>query len=149
MPIVSRAEIVPYSAKNMFNLVDTVEDYPKFLPWCHACEIFCRNEDEVKASLTIMKSGIRKSFATHNFLQAGKMIEIRLLSGPFRHLHGFWRFEDVDEQHSKISFDLEFEFSSKLISLALEPLFHQISFSLVDAFHQRANVLHGKKDVND
>ncbi len=129
----------------MFHLVDRVEDYPEFLPWCHASHVLYRSEDEVKASLTLTKGGIQKSFTTHNLRQPGKMIEIRLLSGPFRHLQGFWRFETLPDQTSKVSLDLEFEFPSKLISLALGPLFQQIGDTLVGAFHQRAIKVYGKK----
>lgn len=143
MPTTNQTAIVPYSAADMFTLVNRVEDYPKFLPWCHASDVFFRTEDEVKASITVLKSGIQKSFSTHNFIQNNKMIEMRLLSGPFRHLHGFWRFETLNENETKVSFDLEFEFSSKLISLALEPLFQHIGNSIIDAFHKRAAVLYG------
>lgn len=143
MTVISRSAIVPYTTMQMFQLVDKVEDYPHFLPWCHASEVTFRNDNEVKATLILLKGGIRKSFATHNFTQSGKMIEIRLLSGPFRHLHGFWRFDPLSDTHSKIALDLEFEFSSKLISLALNPIFNQIGDTLVDAFHQRAKTIYG------
>src|SRR3990167_3256716 len=126
MTTVRRTAIVPYSAMDMFQLVDRVEDYPMFLPWCHASHVLFRDKDEVKASLTLLKGGIKKSFATHNFLKPGKMIEVRLLSGPFRHLQGFWHFDQLDEQECKVSLHLEFEFINKLISLALGPLFNQI-----------------------
>ena len=138
MAIVKRNAIVPHSALEMYHLVDNIEDYPQFLPWCKSSQVMTRSEDEVKASITLAKSGIQKTFSTCNRLQAGKMIEIRLLDGPFKHLEGFWKFEGLDDRASRISLDMEFEFSNRLMSVAISPVFTQICNSLVDSFCKRA-----------
>ncbi len=138
MPTVSRSKIVPYRAEDMFELVDSIEDYPKYLPWCRHASVMSRTEDEVRASITLAKGAVQKSFSTCNRIQRGKMIEIKLLNGPFRHLEGFWRFENLEGQGCRISLDLEFEFATKLLSLAISPIFTPIANSLVDSFCKRA-----------
>ena len=144
MTTINKSALVPYKADVMFALVDDIEAYPQFLPWCDATTILERTEDEVRASIGISHSGFKKSFTTCNRNQAGKMIEMRLLEGPFRRLEGFWRFDELGDAGCKISLDLEFEFSNKLVGLAFGPVFSQIANSLVDAFCKRAKDLYGQ-----
>jgi len=141
---ISKNALVPYQASAMFALVDDIETYPVFLPWCKSTKILNRTGDEVNALIEIAHHGLQKSFTTCNRNQRDKMIEMRLIEGPFRRLEGFWRFDELGEDGCKISLDLEFEFSNKLVSLAFGPVFSQIANSLVDAFCNRAKDLYGK-----
>jgi ribosome-associated toxin RatA of RatAB toxin-antitoxin module len=142
MTSISRQSVVPYTSEQMYNLVNDINAYPDFLPWCHKAEILTQTEDEIRATLHLSKGGMEKSFTTCNRLQKNKMIEVRLVSGPFHHLEGFWRFEPNSEG-SMVSLDMEFEFANKLVSFAIGPVFHQIANSLVDAFIERAKNLYG------
>jgi ribosome-associated toxin RatA of RatAB toxin-antitoxin module len=141
---ISKSALVPYTAEQMFDLVDRVSDYPEFLPWCGGAEELSRDNDEVKASVTISHSGINKAFTTCNRLQKNKMIEMELVNGPFKHLHGFWRFETLSDNACKVSLDLEYEFSSKLLGMAVGPVFNQIANSMVDSFCLRADKIYRK-----
>ena len=138
MPLIHRTAIVPYSPEEMYVLVDDVDKYSEFIPWCVASSTQNRSEDEVHGRLEFAKGGVQKAFTTCNRLQHGKMIEIRLLNGPFKQLEGFWRFEPLPKRGCKIIFDLEFEFSSRLLAMVFGPIFTQISQTLVDAFVKRA-----------
>lgn len=142
MPIIHRTALVAYSASQMFGLVNAIEDYPQFLPWCKTSKILSANEDEIRANLLLAKGGLEKSFTTCNRLQKDKMIEIRLLDGPFRHLEGFWQFDAV-ENSCQITLNLEFEFAGKLLSMAFGPFFNQAANSLVEAFTKRATQIYG------
>ena len=144
MTTISKSALVPYTAEQMFDLVDRVSDYPEFLPWCGGAEELSRDNDEVKASVTISHSGINKAFTTCNRLQKNKMIEMELVNGPFKHLHGFWRFETLSDNACKVSLDLEYEFSSKLLGMAVGPVFNQIANSMVDSFCLRADKIYRK-----
>lgn len=143
MPTIHRTAIVPYSPEKMYQLVNAIADYPQFLPWCKASTIISASEDEIRANLLLARGGLEKSFTTCNRLQKNKMIEIRLLDGPFHHLEGFWQFEAV-EQGCHITLNLEFEFAGKLLSLAFGPVFNQVANSLVEAFSRRAQELYGQ-----
>lgn len=136
---------MPYSAAEMYALVNDVESYPQFLPWCRSSRVLSRNEDEVRATIELARGAIQKSFTTCNRLQKDKMIEIRLVEGPFHHLEGFWRFDALDEKASRVSLDLDFDFSSRILSLALGPVFGQIANTLVDSFQKRAVQVYGKR----
>jgi len=142
---ISKNALVPYSATEMFELVNDIESYADFLPWCRSSEVLSQNEDEVRATIEIAHGSLHKSFTTCNRLQKNKMIEMRLEKGPFRHLEGFWRFDVLGERACKISLDLDFEFSSKLVGMAMGPIFSQIANSLVDAFSKRAVTVYGKR----
>ena len=129
--------VVPQTARQMYDLVDRAEDYPNFLPWCSNTIIQHRTPDEVQATITINAAGFEKSFTTCNRLQVGKMIEIRLVDGPFKHLEGFWLFEDL-ENGSRVLLELDFEFAGGLLNFAFDPVFHHVATTLVDAFVTQA-----------
>ncbi len=145
MTIVNRSALVPYTAAEMFSLVNDVESYPRFLPWCSSARIHQQTADEIRASLGIAKGGFERSFTTCNRMQADKMIEMRLLEGPFRHFEGFWRFERLDDNGSKVSLALEFEFASRIVSMTVGPIFNHAANTLVDAFCKRAEDVFGKR----
>lgn len=141
MTIVKKSRIVPYSCEQMYALVNAIEHYQDFLPYCTQSTVHHRDEDEVQATLNIGAGGMSKSFTTRNRLQTNKMIEIRLVDGPFSHLEGFWRFDEA-EGGCKISFDLEFEFAGRMFSMLLGPVFEQVTDKMVDAFCDRAEVVY-------
>lgn len=138
MTIIQRSAIVPHTAEEMYQLVNAIEDYPKFIPWCHGSEVHSRDEDEIRATLHFEGGGFRKSFTTCNRLQKDKMIEIRLLNGPFKHLEGFWRFDPQAENQCLVRLDLEFELANKFLAMAFGGVFNQVANTLVDAFSKRA-----------
>ncbi len=143
MTEINRHALVPYTAAQMFALVDDIETYPEFLPWCTRTHVISRDQDEVRATIALSKSGVSKEFTTCNRIQQNKMIEISLLEGPFKHLQGFWRFDPLGDEGCKISLDMEFEFASKMMSVVLGPVFSQIASSLVEAFEKRAVDVYG------
>lgn len=145
MPTISKSAEVPYTQEQMYELVNDIENYSEFIPWCVSSEIISRTPDEVRATLSFASRGIQKSFTTLNRLQPHKMVEIRLVHGPFRQLEGFWRFEPSSDSHSRVMLDLEFEFSNKLLAMMFGPLFHQVASTLVDAFIKRADHVYGKQ----
>jgi ribosome-associated toxin RatA of RatAB toxin-antitoxin module len=143
MPSVNKSALVEYKPQDMFNIVNDVEKYPEFLPWCGSSQVLSRTGDEVKASVEISHSGIKKTFVTLNRIQTDKFIEMQLVEGPFKHLHGFWRFAPLGDKGCKVTLDLEYEFSSKLLGMAIGPVFSQIANTLVDAFCKRAETIYG------
>ena len=145
MTAIRRSALVPYSAHEMFALVADIPLYPQFLPWCGGARIVSANADEVIAAIDIAYSGVHKTFTTRNLLQRDKMMELRLMEGPFSQLQGFWRFDALDEGACRISLDLEFEVANRLVGVVLTPVFSGIANQLVDSFHQRAVQLYGKR----
>ncbi len=143
MANVNRSALVPYSSEQMFTLVDDISSYSKFLPWCRSSIEHRREENEVEASVEIAKGAVNKSFRTINKLHKYDWIEMSLVDGPFKHLHGYWRFNELKENACKITLDLEYEFSNRLIALAIGPVFNQVANTLVDSFVTRARNYYG------
>jgi ribosome-associated toxin RatA of RatAB toxin-antitoxin module len=138
MANVKRSALVPYSTEQMFALVNDIGAYSEFLPWCRSTIVHERTAESVEASIEIAKGTMNKAFRTQNMLQAPEKIEMQLIDGPFKHLHGYWRFSPLNDKACKVSLDLDYEFSNKVISLAIAPIFNQIANTLVDSFVQRA-----------
>ncbi len=140
---VNRSALVPYSTVQMYSLVDNIEAYPTFLPWCRSVKELSRSEEQVEASIEIAKGGINKTFTTQNQMQENQQIEMKLVDGPFKHLHGFWRFDALKTDACKVSLELDFEFSNPLVKMALGSIFNQIANTLVDSFVKRAREVYG------
>jgi ribosome-associated toxin RatA of RatAB toxin-antitoxin module len=145
MHTLKRNALVPYSARQMFELVNSIEEYPRFLPWCHHSVIISRTDKEVVASLDVNWKGIHKSFTTRNVLFPYDRVEISLVNGPLHRLDGVWVFNVLDEFACKINLELEFEFTGHFIDRLFQPVFQHIANTLVDAFCKRANELYGKQ----
>ncbi len=139
---IHKSALICYRADLVFELVDDIEAYPEFLPWCRTSRVLRREGDVVEAELEIARGAFRQIFATRNFNRPGREIHMTLLRGPFSHLEGTWRFQPLRENASKITLDLEFEISSRLGSMAFGAVFNQICETLVSAFTQRAKVLY-------
>ncbi len=149
MSDVVKTVLVPYVPAEMFVLVDQVEDYPKFLPWCGHTELHERDEDVTEATLHIDYHRLRQHFTTRNQKQAPFEMSIRLKSGPFRKMEGSWRFHPLGEPDAivgcKIEFKLHYEFSNAGFDALLGPVFGYIAGSLVDSFIQRAEQVYGAR----
>lgn len=143
MALVEKSVLVGHSAQRMYALVDRVEDYPQFLPWCGGSSVEHRDGAVTRASIVIDYHGIRQSFRTENRTQPPELIDIRLLSGPFRELDGIWRFTPLGEEACRIDFRLRYEFSSKLLEKLTGRVFAYIADTFVDAFVKRAERLYG------
>lgn len=139
---VSRSALVHFSAARMFGLVDDIEQYPEFLPWCSDTKVTLRDTGTTRATININYHGIRQSFSTENHKQFPQRMTIQLVEGPFKTLNGEWLFTPLDEQACKIDFQLHYEFSSILLEKLVGPVFGYIAGTMVDAFLKRAEQLH-------
>ena len=110
MAKVNRSALMPYSAQQMFNVVNGIEQYPEFLPWCASSEIIQQSENLMEASILMKKGKLNHSFTTRNSLVPDQKIQVDLVNGPFKYLSGHWTFTPISEQGSKIELNLEFEF---------------------------------------
>ena len=143
MAVVEKSVLIERSAAQMFKLVDAVEDYPKFLPWCGGTELLERSDTRTAARIHINYHGIKAHFATANDKEAPRRMNIRLTEGPFKHMDGGWIFTPLGETACKVEFRLHYEFSSKLLEKVLGPVFHRITETFVESFVKRANQIHG------
>src|SRR5262245_59734984 len=143
MALVRKQVLAGYPAERMYDLVDCVERYPEFLPWCGGTELRHRDGQITRATIHIDYRGIRQSFRTENRTHPAELIAIRLVSGRFRALDGTWRFTALATDSCRIDFQLHYEFSNKLLERLVGPVFNYIANSFVDAFLKRAEKLYG------
>lgn len=129
----------------MFELVNSIEDYPRFLPWCSSSKVIERTDSEVVASLEVNWKGVHKSFTTRNRLHSFERIEMGLIKGPLKTMDGVWNFISIEEQACKVTLDLDFEFTGGFIDKIFQPVFQHIANTLVEAFCKRAVELYGNK----
>ena len=143
MKRIARSAIVEHSAGEMFALVDDIESYPRFLPWCRAAKVEERTAERVEATLSVGMRGLNQTFSTRNELRPPEGMDMRLVKGPFRHFAAAWRFKPLSAQACAVEFSLEYEMAGPLARI-LGPLFDHIADTMVDAFTRRAHEVHGK-----
>ncbi len=141
MAVVEKTALVAVPAETLYDIVNDVNSYPEFLPWCKDARLLSRTDEELCGEIVVSKAGVTRAFSTCNRLFPHHRIEIRLKEGPFRKLEGAWKFTQLREDACKVALTLEFEFSSGLMDKAFGIVFSQIANSLVDAFCKRANEL--------
>ncbi|WP_438462194.1 type II toxin-antitoxin system RatA family toxin [Marinomonas sp. PE14-40] len=143
MTRIERSAYVPFSAEQMFDLVNDVKAYPLFLPGCNSASVISQTEEEIVASLEVSKGPVKQSFTTRNVLVGAERIEMNLVKGPFKKLHGVWHFSDLSEGNCKISLTIDFELSG-MLKFAFGGVFSQVAGSMVDSFSKRAKVVYGE-----
>ena len=137
MTSLKRSLFVPFSVNQMYCLVNDVEQYPKFLPWCSAAKVLVSDSTHMEAMLSISKGRFKHDFSTINTLQDNEYIAINLLNGPFKEFSGSWRFTTIDSG-CLVELELEFEFDGLILGAALSLASGVVVDTLVDAFKKRA-----------
>lgn len=143
MTCINSSALVMHTAEQMFDLIDRVENYPDFLPWCSGTEVLERTEHELVATLHLSKAGFNYSFTTRNQLRRPEQMTLVLENGPFSSLSGVWDFKPLGDEACKVDFMMEFEFSGKIASLAMGKVFNQVASTMVDVFVKQADKLYG------
>ena len=128
----------------MYDIVNQVEAYPEFLPWCGGVRLHQAEDTSLEASIQICAAGLNQWFKTRNSMVPGKSIEIQLVDGPFKRLQGYWHFTSLDDEGSKIELVLQFEFKRGLAAAVIAPAFTRIANTMVDSFCERAGELYGR-----
>ena len=139
MQNINKSAIVLHPVKKMFQLVDTVENYPQFLPWCGSTQIIERDNNKTIASIEINFKGIRQTFTTENTKKHNQEMIIKLVDGPFKLLSGQWMFKNLDKDSCQIELKLEYEFSNVILEKLISPVFNMIANTFIDEFIKEAN----------
>ncbi|MFM2118837.1 MAG: hypothetical protein RL722_305 [Pseudomonadota bacterium] len=156
MKHVKKSILLWYSPREMYDLVVGVEDYPKFLPWCQKAEVSEADEHGMLARLHLSYAGVKHAFSTRNKHVRDELVHMQLVDGPFSHLEGQWRFVPLGSaaphggpgaspQACRVEFELSYEFSSRMLEVAVSPVFDRIANTFVDAFVARAEQIHGPR----
>jgi ribosome-associated toxin RatA of RatAB toxin-antitoxin module len=144
MARVEKKLLLEHSVQQMFELVEKVEDYPKFLPWCGGVEVHNRTADSLEATIRVAFKGINPHFTTRNQQVKNQSMTMTLVDGPFKKFEGAWHFTPLSEQACKIEFSLNYEFSNPLFAMVIGPVFNLIASTFVDSFVKRADELYVK-----
>ena len=139
MITIKKHALVFHSREKMFNLVDQVEDYPNFLPWCGKAEIIERTEKVTKATILINYRNVKQSFTTKNVKIYPSKMNINLIDGPFKTLKGEWNFIEIEKDTCKIELKLQYEFSNYILDKLISPVFNIIANTFIDNFVAKAN----------
>ncbi len=144
MTIVHKSVMLDYSAEQMYALVENIEAYPSFLPWCDSVDVQRDNVNHTAiATISINFCGIRQNFSTCNVNTAPVSIQMRLVRGPFRKLDGRWTFTALDDHRCRVELHLNYDYSHFFLAKLIGPVFDIVTNSLVDSFCERARKIYG------
>jgi len=134
---VKRSALVNRPPAEVFALINDIESYPQFLPWCTHARVEARSPTQIVATIGVRQGALRGEFTTRNTLDPVRSVSMQLVSGPFRTLEGEWLLTPI-ESGCRVELTMRFAFSNRLSALLFEPLFAETIGSLVDAFVARA-----------
>ncbi|WP_374334648.1 type II toxin-antitoxin system RatA family toxin [Leeia sp.] len=140
---VEQSVLVEYTPAQMYALVERIEDYASFLPWCQASEVSERDDVQTVGTLHLNYHGVKSQFTTRNQKTPDREMHMTLVDGPFRALAGYWRFTPLGEHACKVELQLQYQFSSSVLEKLIGPVFHRVSHTLVEAFVHRAGQVYG------
>ena len=140
---VKRSALISESPARMYELINDIESYPQFVPWCTAARVVSRKEGEIVATLNIKRGPLKAEFTTRNLFEPASRVLMQLVSGPFRVLEGLWTLTPLGELGCRVELEMRFEFSNRVSGALFEPLFVDTAASLVDAFVRRARETRG------
>jgi ribosome-associated toxin RatA of RatAB toxin-antitoxin module len=135
---VKRSALIAESPARMYNLINDIDQYPAFLPWCTAARVVERRAGEIVATLNIKRGPLKTEFTTRNLLELDRRVLMQLVSGPFRVFEGVWTITPLGDLGCRVELEMRFEFANRVTGALFESLFEDTAGSLVDAFVQRA-----------
>ncbi|MDE0038264.1 MAG: type II toxin-antitoxin system RatA family toxin [Gammaproteobacteria bacterium] len=138
MPSIERSALIAFPAADVYALVNDIEQYPMFLPWCSQTEVVSRSETEVVARIDIAVRGRRETLVTRNRLTPTTAIDLEMIEGPFRRFEGRWLLTPLGEAGCRVDLGVSFELANRLIGVFAAPFLHRIADRVVDAFAARA-----------
>ena len=134
---VKRSALVNQSPARLFALINDIDSYPQFLPWCTHARVDSRTPREIVATIGVRQGARHGEFTTRNTLEPDRSVHMRLVDGPFRLLEGEWLLTPV-EAGCRVDLTMRFAFKHALTALVFERKFADTVGSLVDAFVARA-----------
>jgi len=143
------SKLLPYTPEQLWKLVGDVERYPDFVPWITSMRTWnpralSEGVDAVDAEAGVGFSFLKERFATRVRRDAqNKQIDVSLLSGPFRKLDNRWRFLDAGHGCTRVEFDIDFTFKSRILDALLAANFSGAVQKLMACFEARAKSLYG------
>ena len=146
MKTVHKSVLIWYSAEEMFALVTDVDRYPEFLPWCDHASATEVTDYGMKAEIGIAFGGIHQTFITRNEHVPGRLVTMKLLTGPFSRLEGQWKFSPLgtpEQRACKVELELHYGFEHSTLAALIGPVFDRIARSMVEAFVKRAEQVYG------
>ena len=136
MSVVDKEALVPYSSAQMFDLVDDIEQYPAFLPWCENAKVERYSDVEVQGTLMLNWKGFNAQFVTKNIQARPEFIQLELVEGPLKYLQGKWEFIDLAGEGTQIKLHVEFAANHSLWDFAINKLF----FDIIDSLMPNSNI---------
>jgi len=142
---VSRSALLPYNARQMYDVIADIRSYPAFLNWCNGMEIISEDDEEVIAKLLISYGRLKFDFTTRNLMLRNKSVSIDLVEGPFSALGGQWLLQELSESACKVSLEMDFNFESRITQKLFGRVFQSVIAAQLDSFQKRAEQLYGKR----
>ena len=131
---IKRSALVAQPPSRLFALINDIESYPRFLPWCTHARVESRSEREIVATIGVKRGPLHGEFTTRNELEPDKRILMHLVDGPFKTLEGQWLLTPIGPDGCRVELIMRFAFKSALSAVMFESKFAETVGSLVEAF---------------
>ncbi|WP_417448933.1 type II toxin-antitoxin system RatA family toxin [Kordiimonas sp.] len=144
MPHFAEKKLLPYTPEQLFLLVSDVARYPEFLPWCTGARVYNRKDGQFDADVIIGFKMFSERFTSRVRFQEFSRVDVDYIKGPMKRLYNHWHFTPEGEHSCMVDFEVEFEFSSRMLNQLIGGLFGEACKKMVHAFEDRAQEVYGR-----
>jgi ribosome-associated toxin RatA of RatAB toxin-antitoxin module len=144
---IKHSALVAQPPARLFELINDIESYPSFVPWCTHAKVLSRTDREIVATVGVQRGPLQSEFTTRNELEQDRRVLMHLVTGPFKMLEGEWLLLPIPQAEvpggngCKVQLTMKFAFKNPLTAMLFEQKFAETASSLMDAFVKRARAL--------
>ena len=141
---IKHSALVAQPPHRLFSLINDIESYPTFIPWCSRVKVISRSDHEIVATIGVQRGPLQSEFTTRNELEPDTRILMHLVDGPFKMLEGEWLLTPIalnEGTGCRVQLTMKFAFKNALTAVLFEQKFAETASSLMDAFVARARTL--------
>lgn len=133
MAHINKQQIVAATREEVLNVINDIEHYPQFLPWCSEAKIVDQDDDTITAQLTVAYKGFNETFTTRN-TTTEEGVRMQLVNGPFKYLQGAWQLTPISDCQTLVDLTIDYEFKNKASAILLSPAFKKMGDIMVTRF---------------
>jgi ribosome-associated toxin RatA of RatAB toxin-antitoxin module len=143
---IKHSALVAQPPARLFALINDIESYPQFIPWCTHAKVLSKSDSEIVATIGVRQGPLHSEFTTRNQLEQDRRILMHLVTGPFKMLEGEWLLTPIAPTVGggcgcRVQLTMKFAFKNPLTAVLFEQKFAETAASLMDAFVARARAL--------
>ena len=139
MDCIKKNESINIDIQTIFTLINQVDKYSDFLPWCNDIIIKEKTQKYIITEVKVGFQNINEKYLCKVLLYPKKRILLDYISGPFEYLEIDWKFSKISKNKTEVNFFCNFRFQSLFLRLCTSFFLEKAVKKMVGAFEKKLN----------